>query len=315
MPDLDDALLTELLDLGFDHACTRPVSELIDSGRVLAALDALVEPERATRWQKRLWVPLRERVIARASKSAVTFGQWLPADTAEKLRALAGRPAPIPRAWIDEAVGSEKVRDAVRTMLSETLTSFVQKASSTLSDNKSAGAGGLRGAIGWGARAAGSVLGSVGEEIQTRLQDRVRDFVDGAVANVQSRIAERLRSEETAKGLGKRRLKAFEKALTTTEAEATKNAHKTPWADLDAETPKVIAHNLARPEAREALRADLDAALQEIGAETLGSLLDDLGLRDAMRDAMHAVALPGLRALVRTDGFEAWWAKATAPRA
>lgn len=314
MPELHDDQLRALLDLGFDHACGRPLSQLIDTGRVLAALDTITEPERAARWHTRLWAPLRTRVLDRASKSAVAMGQWLPPDAVVVLRERLGRPAPIPRAWIDEMVANERVRDAVRAMLSESLSTFIQKASTTLSENKAAGSGGIRGALGWGARAAGSVLGGIGEEIQMRLQDRVKDFVDGAVSNVQTRIAERLRSEETARAIGQRRLKAFEKFLKTTEAEATRGAAKTPWAEIDAVTPRLAHHNLARAEVRDAVRAEFDAVLAELSSETLGSLLDDLGLRDQARDALHAHALPGLRELVRTPGFEAWWAQAiTAP--
>lgn len=312
MPDLHDDLLRELLDLGFDHACERPVSQLIDAERVLAALDAVTEPERSAKWHARLLKPMRARLLDRASKSAVTMGQWLPADAVETLRARLGKPAPIPRAWIDEMVANERVRDAVRAMLSESLSTFIQKASTTLTENKAAGSGGIRGALGWGARAAGSVLGGIGEEIQGRLQDRVKDYVDGAVANVQTRIAERLRSEETARAIGQRRLKIFEKFLKTTEAEAVKNASKTPWDELDAVTPRLAHHNLARAEVREAVRAELDAALAELSTETLGSILDQLGLRAQMRDALHHHALPGLRDLVRTPGFEAWWTKAHA---
>lgn len=312
MAHLDDALLTELIDLTFDHACARPFGELVDVTKALPMLDALTEPERAARWQKRLLHPARARLIERASKSAVLVGAWLPTDVAERMRNRLGTPRPIPKKWIDEAVGNERVREAVRSMLSEALTSFVQKASSTLTDNKAAGSGGLRGALGWGAKAAGAVIGGIGEEVQQRLQDRVRDYVDIAVGTVQTRIAERLRSEETARSIGRRRLALYEKALKTPESEAARTLEKTPWSELDADGPRVVAHNIARTEVREAIRAELDAALQELGNDTLGALLDDLGLRALVREAVHHAALPGLRALVQTDGFDAWWAKATA---
>jgi hypothetical protein len=312
MPNLDDALLRELIDLSYDHACTRPVGDLVEVDGVIAAIDILAEPERATRWQTRLGVPLRERLIARASKSAVTMEQWLHPTVVAGLRARLSKPAPIPRAWIDEMVANERVRDAVRQMLSESLSSFIAKASATLSENKAAGSGGIRGALGWGARAAGSVLGGIGEEIQSRLQERGKDFVDGAVSNVQARIAERLKSDDTAKAIGKRRLAAFEKFLKTTEAEASKRAAKTPWADVDATAPLFAHHNLARAEVREALRAELTAVLDDLSKETLGSLLDELGLRAHLRAALHHHALPGLRDLAQTEAFEAWWVRAHA---
>jgi hypothetical protein len=200
----------------------------------------------------------------------------------------------------------------VRSMLNEALTNFVQKASATLTDNKSAGSGGLRGAIGWGARAAGSVLGGIGEEVQQRLQDRVRDHVDGAVANVQARISERLKSDETARAIGKRKIATFEKFLKKTEAEVTKNASKFPWDEIDADAPRLVQHNLARAELREAIRAEFTSVLTELAQDTLGSVLDDLGLREAVRDALFHHGVSGLRDLVRTPAFEAWWVRANA---
>lgn len=312
MPHLDDALLLELIDLTFDHACGRPLREFVDVSKALPALDAVAEPERAARWQRRVVVPLRERLLARAAKSGVPLGRWLPDDVTAALRERLGRPRPIPQKWVDEVVANERVREAVRAMLSEALTSFVQKASAALTDNKSAGQGGIRGAFGWGAKAAGSLIGSIGDEVQQRLQERVRDYVDIAVGNVQQRIAERLRSEDTAKAIGKRRLALFEKALKTTEAEAVKGADKVQWADLDARGPRVAAHNLARAEVREAIAAELEAVLAEVGGDTLGAALDDLGLRDLARESVRTTALPGLRDLARTERFEAWWARAVA---
>ena len=315
MPHLDDALLLELIDLTFDHACGRPLRDLLDVERALPALDAVTEPERAARWQRRLIIPLRERLLARAAKSEVLLGRWLPDDITASLRERLGRPRPIPQKWVDEVVANERVREAVRAMLSEALTSFVQKASSALSENKAAGQGGLRGAFGWGAKAAGSLIGTIGDEVQQRLQERVRDYVDIAVGNVQARIAERLRSDDTAKAIGKRRLALFEKALKTTEAEAAKGAAKTRWEDVDARGPRVVAHNLARPEVREAIRAELEAVLAEIGGDTLGAALDDLGIREIARESVRAAALPGLRDLARTEAFEAWWGRALAASA
>lgn len=312
MPHLDDALLLELIDLTFDHACGRPLRDLVDVDRVLPALDAVTEPERAARWQRRVVIPLRERLLARAAKSEVLLGRWLPDDLTAALRERLGRPRPIPQKWVDEVVANERVREAVRAMLSEALTSFVQKASAALTENKAAGQGGIRGAFGWGAKAAGSLIGSIGDEVQQRLQERVRDYVDIAVGNVQARIAERLRSEDTARAIGKRRLAVFEKALATTEAEAAEGAAKTRWEDVDARGPRVVAHNLARPEVREAIRAELDATLAEIGGDTLGAALDDLGLRELLRETARATALPGLRDLAQTERFEAWWARAGA---
>lgn len=318
----DDAETRALLDLFFDHLCAQPVTAFLDADRLLAALDAVTEPERAVRWQERYLRPMRVRWIETAAKSEVLLGAWLPDDVTARLRELLGKPAPLPRKWIDEFVANERVRDAVRTMMFDALTNFVQKASATLQDvgrdkDKDKSAGGLRGALGWGARAAGSVagsvLGNIGEEIQSRLQDRVRDFVDGAVAGIQTKIADRLKSEETAKAIGKRRVKAFEKFLATTESEASRQALKTPWTEIDAMVPKVIAHNMARDAVRAAVRTEVAEAMKSLANETVGSWLDDAGLREIARAALHQHLGPVVRSFAATEGFAAWRAGVTTP--
>lgn len=283
----------------FDAVCAQPVSPLIDADRALRALDAGLTPERVRAWSARLWVPMRERVIARMAGSSARLGAWLPEARRTELLARANAPAPLPKSMVDELVGSEKMREAVRGMINDTLTTFIQKASGALSDiGKGAqGGGALRGAFGLGARVAGSVIGNVGDLAQPVLMSAVKDQLDGAVANVQARIGERLRSEETAKALGRRRGRALEKLLETTEARAVRDASKVPWAELDAGAPAFFTHNLQRPELRDALRDDVRWLAEALAGETIGSLLDAMGLRDHARELfVHAVA-PALASL------------------
>lgn len=280
----------------FEALCARPVVELFDADRAMGALDAALAPERVKAWSERIAIPMRERVIARMAASDERLGAWVPDARRAKMLERAGRPAPLPRAMVDELVSSEKTREAVRGMINDTLTSFIQKASGALSDvgKGSGGGGALRGAFGLGARVAGSVLGGIGEEVQSRLMDRVKDHLDGAVANVQSRIGERLRSEETAKALGKRRQRALERLLDTTESRAVRDASQVPWAELDEGAPEFISHNLQRPALRAALRDDLAWIIERVQHETVGSLLDALGLRDHALDLFVRAVAPAL---------------------
>jgi hypothetical protein len=317
MQSLDDAALVALLELSFDHACTLPLAAFVDVETVLEGARLASTEERARRWQERLWIPLRTRLLARSGASAIPLGQWLPEDVARVVAERLGAPAPLPRALVDELVGSDRVREAVRAMLQDALTGFVTKATSTLGvgNAEEPPRGALRGALGWGARsvaAAGKgLLGGLGDEVQKQLQGKVRDFVDQSVAMMQDRISERLRSEDTAKALGKRRRRFFEKGLTRTEAQATKGLREVPWDQVDALSPKVVAHNAAREALTLALREEFTAVLTELSSQPLGALLDDLGARDLWRAAHRAQGLPFLRGLVATEGFRVWWLGAT----
>jgi hypothetical protein len=259
--------------------------------------------------------PARERLIARAKASSLKAGVWLPAPVKDLIAEELGKPAPLPPKLVDELVGSEKVRDEVRAMLSDTLSSFIKKATggSGGGDEKDAspGAAAAR-AFGFGARAMAAagrgLLGGLGDQLERTLQEKVRDFVDASVAAVQQRIAKKLTSEETAKGLGKRRKEAFLGFLDKTEAEVAAYVTKAPHDVIDALVPGVVQHNLQRPELREAIRAEIAAAIAELGEDEVGAVLDRLGQRALAREAMHALVGPIAKDFVATPGFTAWFA-------
>ncbi len=301
-----DDEIVQLLDHVFEALCAQPVGPFLDADRLLDALDAAAAPAALAWTQRTLVIPARVRLLARAGQSDLLLGDWLPPEVAAALTARMKAPVRLPKKLVDEAVASDKVRDATRQMLSDALTTFVQRAAKTLAADKppagQAGGSGLRGALGWGAKAAGSVLGGLTEGLQQQLLDRAREQVDGLVGNVQQRIAERLSSDDTARALGQRRGRFVEGLLKTPEREAVKGAAKVDWDEIDADFPKVMAHNLARPAVRDALRAEVAAVGAVLEGETVGSFLDHVGLRGASQALFVRVGVPVVRAALQGEG-------------
>lgn len=295
MTSVDDAALTAFLDAVFAFACTRRVSEFVDVDRLLAAADLAAEPSRVARFVARFVAPVRARALDRLRASTLPLGVWLPDPVRDALAVILAEPAPIPRALVDKVVADEHVRDSARAMLQEALSSFIHKAFSV-----TPGGRGLRGVIGLGARAAGGLFGGLGSEVQRQLEERVRDFVDGGVGMMQKSVAQRLTSADTARLLGKRRRAIFLAVLAEPESQVARFVKKTPWAALDAMLPALIAHNLARAEVRAALREELAAAVAELATQTIGELLDELGLRAAAAEAVRAHGLPLARAFLQS---------------
>jgi len=306
---LDDAALAKLIDIGFDFLCTRRVDELVDPSRVLAVIDDTHTEPRAAEFHRRLTVPLRERLLERAKNSTVLLGAWLPPEAKDRIAELLGRPAPIPQHMIDEAVSSEAVRDQIREALRDTISNFIKNAGA--GGAAGGGGGALRGAFGIGARAFGAagkaVLGGLGDELQKQMQDRVKEFVDGAVEGVQDRIAKKLSDPKTAEELGKRRRAAFLKMLDRSEAEAAKLVARGPHAEIDALVPSIVVHNVKRQELRDVIKAEVTAVVTELSKDTIGTLLDQAGARELARKALHAQLLPLTREVVGTPEFKAWW--------
>src|SRR3954464_6253755 len=151
---VDDAALVQFLDAAFAFACTRRVSEFVDVDRLIAAADVAAEPSRVARFVARFVAPGRARVLERLRASSLPLGVWLPDPVRDALSALLALPAPIPRALVDKVVADEHVRESARAMLQEALSSFIHKAFAV-----TPGGCGLRGVIGFGARAAGGLFG------------------------------------------------------------------------------------------------------------------------------------------------------------
>ncbi len=308
----DKASLDRLVDLAFDHACTRPLSDYVSIDRALDALALTATPDRLAALHTRWGVPFRERVLRQAKDSTVTLSQWLPDDVAQALTEAMGEPLPLPRKLVDDTVATDRVRESVRAMLQETLGSFVARATAAASDTgEPSGRGGLRGALGWGARAVVAsgkgLMAGLGEELQRTLQDRARDFVDTAVSSVQARIVERLTSDDTARALGRARRQWFERTLARTEASVTESLRRAPVARFDAMMPAVVAYNIARGDLRAVVHGHLTAVVTTLSQQSLGELLDVLGLRESARASAHAVGLPWLEVFASTEGFGAWW--------
>jgi hypothetical protein len=313
---LDDAKLAALIDVAFEYVCAQPFESVIDPAKVLPVLDDALAAERTADFHGWIGVPLRERLIERAKKSAGKLAAWLPADVSAALDEQLARPVKLPRKAIDDAVASEQVREGVRQLVTETLDGFVNKAlAGGEAQGGSSGGGGLRGVLSFGARAAAGVgkglLGGIGEELQKQLQEKAKGFVDSSMAAAQKRLADRIASEETAKTLGKRRQKFFQKLLERSESEAGAWVEKSVrWKDLDASLPKIVAHNLARQELREAIEGEVRAVFDQLAKESIGSLLDRAGVKQHARDWARTRGLAMAKGLVETEAFKGWLAQA-----
>jgi hypothetical protein len=286
---VDDRELLKLIDGAFDFLCERRVDELVDVERLLLALDAAATPPRLTRLIERFVAPARTRIIERLEASDRLLGVWLPEPVKSALAQLLGMPIKLPKAWIERAVNDERVRDQVRTTMQEALANAIQKGFQV-----TPGGRGLKGMIGLAGAAGRGLFGG----LATELEDRLRSFVDAGVQNLQQRVAQRLASDETAEQLGRRRRRVFLDALMQPEADAGRVFARGPHAAVDALVPLVIVHNLGRPEIREAIREEVAAAITELSSQTIGELLDELGLRGLMQEATRTRALPLVKAFL-----------------
>jgi hypothetical protein len=260
--------------------------------------DLVAEGPRPAGLVARLLAPARARALARLKGSAVLLGAWLPEPVRDALAVLLAQPVVIPRAVIEQVMADEHVGETTRSIMHDTLTGFINKAFAV-----TPGGRGLRGVIGLGARAAGGLLGGLGDELKRQLEERTGDFVDAGMHLIQHRIVQKLASEETARLLGQRRRAAFLELLKKPESEAGKLAERVPWAALEAMLPAIVVHNLQRAEVRAAIAEELTALVAELSTATVGEWLEQLGVRDLVRQHVRAYGVPLLRELVASEAF------------
>jgi hypothetical protein len=239
--------------------------------------------------------------MARLAASSVKLGAWLPELVREALAAELGKPVKVPHKLVQQAVASDRVRDNVRVMMQEAIKDVVERAFKS-----TPGGGGVKGIIGLGARATRGVFGGIADEVQRGLADRINDVIDSGVALVQRRIVEKMTSAETARQLGERRKQAFLKLLEQDEPAVAKFFSRAPWTMLDALFPAVAAHNLVREEVRKHLRDEVAIVLAELSTQPLGEVLDELGLRDLVRQSLHRHLPSLIQDFVATPAFTAW---------
>ncbi len=311
--------LEKLTDLAFDFICEQPISDFVRAEDIVKALDQAAQPARVQRLITRLIGPSRQRLLALAAASQLKLEAWLPEPTRVVLADYLGQPVRLPKDKVEEAVGSEKVRDAVKKMLEEAFTTFVDRA---FSGQPIGGKGGVGKLLGFGvktATAAGkgvfdALTGGLTDELRRQLAGKLRDFVDLGVELVQKRLVERLTSDETSKQLGAARRKFFLDTLARTEVETARSIEKTPFAMIEALVPLVVEHNLARAEVRSAVIAEVDAVLAELSTQNVGALLEEFGLKDQVRELLRTRSRPLLGKFVSDPRFGAWLAQAFAPR-
>lgn len=312
--------LDRLIDLAFDFVCERPLSDFVQTEDIVKALDQVAQPSRVQRLVERLVAPSRQRLLALAGASQLKLAVWLPEATQQILADFLGQPLHLPKDEVERAVGSEKVREAVRKMLEEAFQTFVDKAFAAAPlSSKGGGVGKLLGLGVKTATAAGkgvfdALTGGLSDELRRQLASRLRDFVELGVELVQRRLVERLTSEETSRQLGQGRKKIFLQTLERTETEAAKQIGRQPHAMIDALVPVLVQHNWQRQEARAAIVAEVEAALVELSKQSTGELLTELGLRDQARELLKQRARPMIQKFVADPRFGAWLASAFAPK-
>lgn len=287
-----------LVGAGFDFALAQPVRTYVDPERLLGHLDRALDERVVEAYLRDHVRPFFDREAERAVARDDRVGDWLTAEAQAELRALAAKPVEFDRRFLEGLVKQDSVRHMLRSVIEETLDRFVQSFKQTMSSLSG-------GRLGMGK----GLLGGITGQIEQQLQRAVGSFVGGSMNLMLERLVAILSSPETARQLGRSKLQAYDAAVKTPTRKVAKSALKAPLDDLLETVPGLIAHNLARPEVRVGIVAEVEAFLAIEGERPVGDLLADEDAVAALRGEVVEVAGPLLSAFAEDPGFLAWLAE------
>ncbi len=292
--------LDDLVTLAVDAVLDLPVDHLVEVEWIVRAVDAALSEGVTSEVIDRYLKPAAARERTRARQTAEPVSAAVPGEMVPEMAALLQRPLPINPEIIQDLVDQKAVRSMLGAVVQEALLGFLQR-------SKLPGLSGAAGLVGaFGKRAGKGLLGAAGKGLEKGMEQRVREFLDQSMARLTGKIVELASSDGGLKLQGAMRADLFDKALRREVSFFYEELAKMPTDEIWALVPRLLAHNLAREEVREALRGELRAGLEREAGKSMRALLAELGVEDAVRDLALERATPVAHAVVRTEAFGAW---------
>ncbi len=281
----DQALIREGAERTLDALLERPLSRYLDDAAidtVVTLVAAAVTEPNAKRVIDEHVHPGLDRQIARSTQNGETLGDLLPPGGEAKILAILEKTR-LPRAeWAAGAVDAGLVRKLVSPVIQDTLLRFAKR----LPIPGLGGEGGpsMPDPLGLGKKLldAKNPLSSMGKGLiggmDKKLQSVARDFAETATTDVRAALLERLASDEGKDLMRRIRAHASKHLLAVPLATVLREVDGLPRADIEALVPSIVAHNVARTELQDTVRAELRAVLGVEGDRPLREVLETYGV-------------------------------------
>lgn len=318
------ARLQELARMVVDETTATPLRDIATprwiAGQLAAAIEAGVQGDLAKQWVQRRIDAERDRW----STDERPVGELVPEEAIEPLRTLLGKAYAPSEDLVFRIIDQPAIRRLIREVLTSTLTRFRRRLQS-VDKGVLGGFGGRaarrgRGLLGEVAGNLGGVAGNLGgvaenlvgavrDEVEQSLDNRVKDFVGGATADVVRAIARYFANPEHAEAMGELRLAILDVVLATSIEELAAEADKLRPEDIIDVVVAALRSAVAAEDFVDRTEERIARILEETGDGTLGAWLDEVGLRDVWTQTTTELVAARLAAVVHTDAFEAWWGR------
>lgn len=277
----------KLARLSVNALLERRVDELVDAETLSAALSAALEPEAVKQAVERVAVPAWSRERQRAKACNDKPKNFLTPSAKADLLAALGQPVRYSPGVVREIANAPAVRALLGALIQETLIDFVSRAPIP------------------GLSTAMNLMSRVGRKIESQTERHVKDFLDKSMARITARTAELISTDANRAGLGQLRAAVVSQALDR-PLDAYYDRLSKGMDILAKHLPGLIAHNMARPEIKNAVDEELRILVAQEGAQTAAELLSRLGALEKARDLAVDTAKKAIFQVTATEGFADW---------
>lgn len=293
--------LDALVALGVDAVLAQPVGELVGVEWIMGAVEAGLSQGVTSEVIGRYLQPAAGRERSRGEASGERVDAWIPAEQVPQMLELMRRPFLINPDIVQDLVDQGAVRSMVGAVVQEAILGFMQLSAKVPGLS---GAANLMGAL--GRQAGKGLFGGARKGIEKQMEQRIKEFMEQSMVRLTNKIVELASSEAGLKLQGEMRADLLGKALGTRMSFYYEELAKLPAPEMWALIPPLIAHNLARPEIKEALENELRLGLEQEAGKTALELLTELGIADETRELIHKRATPLAQKIVESETFAAW---------
>jgi hypothetical protein len=311
------SMLARGVEIAIESALAMPARDVIDPAGAVAMVAGSVDEERVARALSTVVRPAVGRQRAVLGKRGDTVGAYFPEGTAALLEEIAAGAKPPKGAWARKIVDPSHVRELLAPVLQETLLAFARKLP-LVGAVEEGRAGKILGGLARGlAQGAGEkaqklvdlgrgALGGLGAEMEKRIATAAREFSQGAMEPLRDAFAERLASEEGREILARMRAHAVSVVLAAPVGDVIGDLDGAPQAAVDRLIARTIAHDVARPEVQQMLRAEIEAFLAQREGATVGALLDEWSVRDETVREWKRIGNAVAKKTVESEAFAGW---------
>jgi hypothetical protein len=319
----ESPLRDELVAMTVDHALERRLAEFIDFDAGQTIVVSALTRENLGRILAQHVKTGFDRYTARVAGSSDTLGSLVPDEARVRIRKILVE-GPVPRAaWARKIVDPALLRRLFAPVWANLFTSFAKRLpipglSAVTSAGGSGGSGaGIAGRLSRSVQERAeklvdrgrSAMGSLGAEVEKRVQAAARDFSDGAAEIWREALDARLKSREGREIVAQITEQAFEHLMAAKLVELHEDARHAKVSEILTASAEIVAHSVQSSFIEQTIDAEVAAFIDSEGARSMREILDELGILADVRKAAIAQLSLVAQGLFAGPAFADWVAR------